>query len=60
MIYQCHFHSEFDGCEIAQRCMGLSVIYLEVVLHFRPVCSLVKLDQGFIQAANLIGSNFLS
>jgi len=32
----------------------------EMVLHFRPVCSLVKMDQGYIQAANLIGSDFLS
>jgi hypothetical protein len=32
----------------------------EVVLHFRPVNSQIKMDQGFIQAANLIGSVFLS
>ena len=33
---------------------------IEMVLHFRPVCSFVKMDQGYIQAANLIGSDFLS
>lgn len=32
----------------------------EVVLDIRPVCSLVKVDQGFIQAASLTGSVLLS
>jgi hypothetical protein len=31
-----------------------------VVLYFRPVSSQIKMDQVFIQAANLIGSIFLS
>jgi len=31
-----------------------------VVLHFRPVSSQFKMDHGFIQAANLTGSTFLS
>jgi hypothetical protein len=30
-----------------------------VVLVFRPVSSLVKMDQGFIKAASLIGSVLL-
>ena len=33
---------------------------LEVVLVFRPVCSQLKMDQGLIYAAELIGSIFLS
>ena len=32
----------------------------EVVLLFRPACSPVKMDQGFIYAANLIGSVLLA
>ena len=32
----------------------------EEVLLFRPVCSLVKMDQGFIQAAILMGTVLLS
>ena len=33
---------------------------VEVVLLFRPVSSQFKMDPGFIQAANLTGSTFLS
>ena len=32
----------------------------EVVLYFRPVSSQIKMDHGFIQAAKLIGTVFLS
>jgi hypothetical protein len=41
---------------------GLShvIVPSEVVLFFRPVCSVVQMDQGFIQAANLSCSVLLS
>lgn len=32
----------------------------EVILLFRPVSSQIKIDQGLIKAAELIGSVFLS
>jgi hypothetical protein len=32
----------------------------EVVVGIRPVCSQLKVDQGLIYAAELIGSIFLS
>ncbi len=32
----------------------------ELVLVFRPVCSQLKVDQGLIYAAELMGSIFLS
>ncbi len=35
-------------------------ILTEVVLLFRPSCSLIKVDQGFIQAAILIGFTLYS
>ncbi len=41
-------------------CALMRNLQSEVVLLFRPVCSLAKMDQGFIQAANLIGSVLLA
>jgi hypothetical protein len=41
-------------------CVNCAMMILEVVLLFRPVSSQIKVDHGFIQAADLIGSIFLT
>jgi len=41
-------------------CQAVDDMVSEVVLHIRPFSSQFKMDHGFNQAANLIGSDFLS
>ena len=48
------------GAETATATLDCYEKRLEVVLLFRPVSSLFKMDHGFIQAASLTGFVFLS
>jgi hypothetical protein len=43
-----HKHKRDDGYVAAERLRIVIAALREVVLVFRPVCSLVKMDQGFI------------